>query len=280
MMIVLDLLVGGLVIFALILLMRWDDARIWRASLVSYRLTLPPNLALDSVTNWLSHVVATTHATGLAAIHLPHAIGLEVSADVNGITHTLVVPEKISGSVMAGLRACLPSVRVEEVPPDLALTYTIAVEARLTSLSRPLAHERAELASTSILAAFQPLRPGERITLQWLFAGAPTPAPVQAHNGQTKEAVREAKAKLAEPMLQAAVRLGVRAANPSRATALFGQTWGTLRSLNRPGARLVRRHLPSAIVAERLVERRLPLTRFPANLERQGAGRTAGLAAQ
>src|SRR3954452_13612563 len=114
-MIIIDLVLGGLVIFGVILWVRWDDARIWRASLTYYRLTLPPNLATSDVTNWLNHVVATTHATGLAAIHLPQAWGLEISADEHGISHTLVVPVKMVGALMAGLRATLPAVRIEEV---------------------------------------------------------------------------------------------------------------------------------------------------------------------
>jgi hypothetical protein len=261
-MIILDLFLGGAVVFGLLMWVRWDDARGWHSSLASYRLTLPPGLSAADVTNWLTHVVATTHATGLG-IHLPPALGLEVSADEHGITHTLLVPKGVLGAVMAGLRATLPVVRIEELPSNPATTYTIAAEARLTSLFKPLAHERAELASTSILAALQPLNPGERITLQWLLAGAPTPAPVQARKGQASEATRDARAKQAEPMLQALVRLGAYAPDPARATTLFGQVWGTLRSLNTPGARLVRRWLPPSVVAARLSERRLPLTRFP-----------------
>lgn len=263
MMAAVDLFLGGLVILGLVLWVRWDDARIWRASLTYYRLTLPPNLATSDVTNWLGHVVATTHATGLAAIHLPQALGLEVSADEHGISHTLVVPAKMVGAVMGGLRATLPAVRIEEVPPSPAPTYQVAAEARLTSLSKPLAHERAELASTSILAALQPLHPGERVTLQWLLAGSPTPVPVHAGPAISNEAVRDARAKQAEPILQAVVRLGTSAPDPNRATALFGHVWGTLRTQNTPGARLVRRRLPSSVVAARLAERRLPLVRFP-----------------
>lgn len=63
-------------------------------------------------------------------------------------------------------------------------------------------------------------------------------------------------------MLQAVVRLGVSAGSQARATSLFGQVWGTLRSLNTPGALLVRRRLPSSVVAGRLADLRLPLTRF------------------
>ena len=263
MMAAIALVLGGLVVFGLILWVRWNDARTWRASLVAYRLIFPPGLTTSAVADWLTHVVATTHNSGFA-LHLPPALGLEVSASSSGISHTLLVPKRLTGSVLAGLRATLPAVRIEEVPPSPAPSYRLAAEARLTSLLRPLAHDRATLASTSILAALQPLDAHERITLQWLFAGAPAPTPVDA--GSTTPngaAARDARLKQAEPLLQAVVRLGVSAPGKARAANLFSQVWGTLRSLNVPGARLVRRRWPSSMVAAHLAERRLPLTRFP-----------------
>ena len=214
---------------------------------------------------WLAHVVATTHAERFG-IHIPPAIGLEVTADAHGITHTLLVPKTLTGTVLAGLRAALPAARLEEMPPDDAPVYAVAAEARLTNLLRPLAHDRAERASASILAALQPLGPGEQITLQWLFTGIKAPAPIQSAGSQqalSGDRLKAARLKQAEPMLQAVVRLGVSAGSAARATSLFGQVWGTLRSLNAPGAAIVRRHLPSSVVAHRLAEVILPLTRFP-----------------
>jgi hypothetical protein len=263
MMAALDLILGGLAIFALILVTRWDNARSWRASLVSYRLTLPSGLAAKDVAAWLSHVVAMTPTRKLA-LHLPPALGLEVTADSGGITHTLLVPRSRAGSVMAGLRVTLPAVRVEEATGSASPWCDLAAEARLTSLVRPLAYDRAELASSSILAALQPLNPGERVTLQWLFTGAPTAALTPAsRTASSGEADRQARLKQAEPLLQGVVRLGVTAFGPARAASLFGQVWGTLRNLNTPGAALVRRRWPSSLVAAQLADRHLPLLRFP-----------------
>jgi len=267
---------GALAIFGLVMWVRWDDARVWRASLVAYRLTFPPSLTATEVMNWLIHVVASTHTTGLG-IRLPSALGLELAADEQGITHTLLVPKSLTGSVLAGLRATLPAVRIEEVPVAELPLACLAAEARLTNAHHPLAHERAELASQSILAALQPLGSGERIVLQWLLAGAGTPTMVQSGNGQSTEAVREYRAKQAEPLLQASVRLGVMASTPARTASLFGRVWGTLRSLNTPGAEVVRRKLPSAVVAARLKERRLPLGPFPLSLNTKELAGLLGL---
>lgn len=260
------ILLAGLVVLGGVVLIRWGDARAWRASLVTYKLTLPQTLTTADVAAWLAHVVATTHATRLA-VRTPPALALEVTADSRGITHTLIVPKNLTGSVLAGLRATLPAARIEEKPRAVGAAYALAAEARLTSLLRPLAHDRAGLASTSILASLQPLGSGEQIALQWVFTGVPTPAPATTANTTlSADAARSARLKLAEPMLQAVVRLGVKADSQARAASLFGQVWGTLRSLNTPGAAIVRRHLPSSIVAHRLADLRLPLTRFPLTL--------------
>jgi hypothetical protein len=262
------ILLGGLAVLSAVVLVRWNDSCAWRASLIAYRLTLPQTLTTADVAAWLAHIVATTHASGLA-VRTPPALGLEVTADSGGIIHTLIVPKVLTGSVLAGLRATLPAARIEEMPRLVDPTFTLAAEARLTSLLRPLAHDRASLASASILASLQPLGPGEQIALQWLFTGVPTPAPIRpggAHSGLSSDAVRNARLKQAEPMLQAVVRLGIRANSPARAASLFGQVWGTLRSLNTPGAAIVRRCLPSSIVVRRLADLRLPFTRFPLTL--------------
>lgn len=259
------LLLAGAAVMGLVILVRAYDARAWRDSLTIYRLILPQALTSTDVAGWLAHVVATTHATGFA-FRIPPALGLEVSAGPDGITHTLLVPQSLTGSVLAGLRAALPGARIEEAVPGPRLAHAIAAEARLTNVLRPLAHDRAKRASASILAALQPLGAGEQITLQWLFTGVPAPASAQRSSAGTAlsgEALRNVRTKQAEPMLQAVVRLGVSAGSTARAISLFGQVWGTLRSLNVPGAAIVRRHLSSSVVAGRIAEVSLPLTRFP-----------------
>ena len=78
------ILLGGLAVLGLVVFVRWDDARAWRVSLTTYRLILPQSLTTADVAAWLAHVVATTHASGLA-VHVPPALGLEVTAGGNGL---------------------------------------------------------------------------------------------------------------------------------------------------------------------------------------------------
>lgn len=272
------LALGGLTVIGLITAARWRAALVWRASLACYQLGLPRDVAADDVAAWLSHVVSSTHAPRL---HLatPPPVALEVTATTGGIRHVLLVPVAMSGAVLSALRAALPAVRLEELPDYLATRprLAMAAEGRLTSLVRPLAHERAERAAAALLAAMQPLRDGEVVALQWVFVGATTPRPVGTNGPTTDlqsllvgddatmdtEAVRAARLKQAEPLLRAVVRLGIQADDRARTVAVFGWVWGCLRGLNAPGAQLVRRHLPEVVVADRLRQVAVPVTGWP-----------------
>jgi len=247
---------------------------------VAFRLGLPLGLSHDDVAAWLAHIAASTHAVRFGFV-TPPPLALEVAATAGGIFHTLLVPSGMQGAVLSALRAALPGVRLEAAPDYLATRprMTVAAEGRLSSLSRPLAHERAERASAALLAALQPLEAREQVILQWIFVGAVTPAPVSSRGsagtvldllrgeGPTadSEALRAARLKQQQggPLLQAVVRLGVSAPNRARVWAVFGWVWGTLRGLNAPGVRLVRRSLPSWLVVDRLSNLTLPVTAWP-----------------
>jgi hypothetical protein len=276
--IILLLAVGGLIVLGLITAARWWEALTWRASLVCYQLGLPRDVGADDVAAWLSHVASGTHAPRFG-LSTPPPVALEVTATPGGIRHVLLVPPGMSGAVLSGLRAALPSVRLEQLPDYLAIrpSLAMAAEGRLTSLMRPLAHERAERAVAAMLAAMQPLGPGETVVLQWVFAGAAMPRPAGTKGtdatllellggdgtAMDAEAVRAARAKQAEPLLRAVVRLGIAADDRARMYAVFGWVWGTLRGLNAPGVQLVRRRLPETVVAGRMRQLALPVTGWP-----------------
>jgi hypothetical protein len=271
------LVATALVLMILVLLARTIDANLWRKSLVAYRLTLPSSLSADDVAAWLAQLSAATHAPRFSLIGAP-ALGLEVRSNRrDGITHTLLVPRNMRGAVLASLRAALPGVRVEGRPDYLSErpTYRVAAEARLVGKDRPLAHDRAEHASRALLAALSPMH-GEAC-IQWLFVGAHTPAPVRPKvrdadtlldllNGNQAldgDALRAARKKIETPLHQAVLRIGVSADDRSHAYSVFGRIWGAARSLSAPGAVIVRRILPSFLVAGWLRDLSLPLTTWP-----------------
>jgi hypothetical protein len=273
------LALGGTAILALIVTFRWSEAGSWRASLVAYRLGLPRDLAADDVAAWLGHVVSSTHASRFGLL-TPPPVALEVTATADGIRHVLLVPRAMSGAVLAGLRAAMPAVRYDRMDGYWAgrPAVSLAAEARLTTVLRPLAHDRAERSNAALLASLSPLGPGEVVVLQWLFVGAVQRTPTSSREtatellatllgdtGVTKdaEAVQAARRKQAEPMLSAVLRLGVAAPTRARTINVFGWVWGCLRGLNAPGVAVVRRRLPQSLVARRIARLAVPVMVWP-----------------
>ncbi|WP_131732896.1 type IV secretory system conjugative DNA transfer family protein [Actinomadura formosensis] len=291
-MLTLLLLLTALAMLGVVLLARWLDGRQWAASLTAYEMALPRGLSAEDVAAFLGHVSSSTHAPRFNLM-TPPPLGLELHADRSGIRHVLLVPPTMRGTVLAGLRAAMPGVRLEELPerPAIPGRMVVAAEGRLRGLDRPMAHERATQVSSNLLAALQPLAAGTHLCVQWLFVGSRTPAPVtsQRHtNAETLlellqgnhladgEALRAARLKQKQPLLHAVVRV---AATGERAHALsvFGRAWGALRGQNTPGATLVRRALPSAVVAKRIMDRRLPILAWPVLVNSQELAGILGL---
>jgi hypothetical protein len=284
----------GATVPLLVLLMRWLDERSWRRSLQAFRLIPPTGLDIDAVTAWLGAISALTHAPRFGLLPLPPVV-VEVVGRPVGIAHFLLVPAKLHAGVLSSVRAHLPGARVEEAPSHLAErpSFRVAAEWRLTSRRRPLATERAETVATSLLHAFQPLHRAEQIVMQWIFTGAGTPRPVppatrgrradvpswwlESANPADSEEVQAARRKRQEPMVHAVGRLGVLAASRDRSYRLFGQAWAAPRQLSAPGVGLVRRWLPSRMIARRLRRISLPVLDWPVLLNVREAAGVVGL---
>src|ERR1700683_1273402 len=105
----------GLVLFGLVLGLRFLDARGWRESLVALRLHLPAGLNADDVAAWLGSLSALTHASPWRLTPQPPVV-IEIRATAQGISHYLLVPETMRGTVLGSVRAHLPGARIEEAP--------------------------------------------------------------------------------------------------------------------------------------------------------------------
>jgi hypothetical protein len=274
-------LLAGLAVIAAVLGVRALDAAQWRRSLVAFRLHLPANLTADDVVGWLGMVAASTHAPRWFILPLP-PLGLEVIATRRGVAHYVLAPKGSQGKFLSSLRAGLPGARIEEDGDVLApsLRFRVAGELTMTNRHRPLAFDRAEATSAALLASLQPLHEDEEVRVRWALTSAGTPSPVRTAapsamkrswagylvEGEAPadaEAVRAERIKQRDPLLHVVMRVGVAAAKQERAYLLFSRTWSTLHGPNAPGVRLVRRWLPSSVVAQRVVQRALPLTRWP-----------------
>lgn len=286
------ILLGSIAVGLVVATSRMLDAAVWRRSLVVYRLRLPEALEADAVVGWLSSLAAFTHAFRGALLPQPPVV-VEITGTAKGIEHQLWVPRAMRSAVLSSIRASLPGARLDEVASPSAGhrdKAVLAAEVHLAGRQRQLAVDRSELVSRSLLAALQPLRGDESVRWQWTITGAGTPRPVRqsdAGNGRNRlpwwlesnapadaDDIRAARLKQREPMLHVVGRLVVTASDRKRASSLFGRSWGPIRLLNVPGARLVRSLWPSFTVFRRATRRSLPVWWWPLRLN---AAELAGL---
>lgn len=282
------LLVAGLGLFGVVVLARCAEAASWRRSLLAIELHIPYGLKPEDVVRWLNTVAAATHPHRLALLPCPPVV-LEVVADHDGIRHMLLVSQGLRKTVLSGLRAALPGVRLTDRPDylDTRSDCTFAVEAALTNRRRQMSVERAEGVATALLATLQPVARGEAIIVQWIVTGAGTPAPIPSVAAKHElpgwitgeelkdgESIRSARLKQTDPMLHACLRVGVRARTHAQANAILGRVWGQHRGENSPGVLLTRRWwLSLAHATSRLQRLAVPVTGWPLLLStREAAG--------
>lgn len=261
--------IAGLSVLGLIVAARWLDARSWRRRLVAYQLRLPAGLSADQVSGWLGTVAADTHG---------QPIGLEVLATHKGIAYYLLIPLSQATSTLSRLRSALPGVRADENPDYFSSRPVIRVasELTLTSLVRPLGHERAESAVTALLSGLHPFARGEVVRVQWLLSGARAFLPSKDDSGELARAVRS---KNAVPVFHAVARIAVSAPSKARALNLLSRVTNALRVLDAPGVSVRPRVLLwSSLVASRVERRALPLTVWPLRLNTKEAVGLLGLA--
>jgi hypothetical protein len=275
-------IIGSCVVCGVIIWMRSLDADRWRQTLVAYQMHLPANLAVDDAARWLRMVAASTTGPRWSLLLRP-PLGLELVATKRGIEHYLLVPRSTEAQLLSTVRAGLPGVRLTAAPHLLTSTprMRVAGELTMTSRLRPLAVDRAEATSVALLSTLQPVG-DEEIRLQWAMTSAGTPEPVRSASLPTNDrswrtyllerelptdadAVRAARAKQQDGLLlQVVMRIGVAAPSNGQAYRLFGAVWSNgVHGLNAPGVRLVRRWLPSSVVARRMEKRTLPVTGYP-----------------
>lgn len=229
-----------------------------RTQLIAFKLGLPGSLDIDTVAGWLDTIAATTHPPRFALIHPPPVV-VEVVATRAGIAHYLIVPVRQRRLTLAGIRAALP-VRLEDAAdyPQEQPAFTLAAELAIAG-DGMLAHQRGQAANAAVLAAMQPLHGHERVVAQLVLGSTGTPPPA-ARTDDTDHR-RTARQRERWQRLRLAVRVGVVAAKADRAGSLLHGVVGGLRLLNAPSARIIRRRLPSWIVADRMRRRAVPLFR-------------------
>src|SRR5947199_6570740 len=228
---------------AVLVVARLLEATAWRRSLLAIELRMPLGLTMDAMGRWLNTIAAATHPPRLALLPYP-PVALEVMADAAGIRHVLLVPNVLRATVLSGLRAALPGVRLEEASDYLTKRprCTVAIEAVLNNQRRQMSVDRAESTATAVLATLQPVDEDQAVIVQWIATGAGTPAPVPSLTQQQDdlppwlageeltdaEAIRSARAKQTDALLRTVLRVGVAGSSRAGAFAVCGRVWGQL----------------------------------------------------
>lgn len=283
------LLTGG------VLAMQADRHSQFRSQLVAYELQFPYGIKPEAVTDFLvglTGLVAPRYLRWLAVRN----VVWETVADHSGISHRLLVSAQHTETVLATLRAHLPGVRTTALAEVPAAEVSRAKQLGLSHAERPLAVHSPVAVSAGILAAMQPLEPGEQLVLQWTIqpaapAAAIAPATQLRYRvrspflptsfsvtprQRTPQDVASERAKHAYPLLLATPRIGV-LAQPDRAAALLRRMTASFHAVNAAGVHFFVRLLPSEIVVRNLTERRVPLLVPPCALNAAELGPLLGV---
>ena len=265
---VLSIVLGGTAILGVVMGWRRLEARAWQRSLVALSVQFPRGLKADQVSAWLGLV---------GTLRVP--VTLEIRATRETVTHYVLAPKARQAGLLAGTRALLPGLRLDDAPDYLTaqtVPWRAASELRITHLSHQLATDRAEATAAAMLGSLGQLGTNEVVCVQWLLAGVRTPRARRADD-PAKELARAEKVKHSQPLLQAVGRVGVQAATPRRAYAVLNRVVWTLRLLDAPSVAIVRRSVPVVLVKQRMDRRAWPLTAWPVIVNTKEAAGLVGV---
>jgi energy-coupling factor transporter ATP-binding protein EcfA2 len=170
----------------------------------------------------------------LAGLHPGVRVVLDVCANHEGVRHFMHSDQATIETLSSGLRALMPSLRLEHVRPGLStnagLRYgrTIQLRGRVRALRDDLVPET----SSALLAALQPLGSREQLLLRWVVRSS-SPFTVPANGsaaGIESEERRRLRTKNAGGVVRARGLLAVRAGHPRRAAHLLARVNAVLRS--------------------------------------------------
>jgi hypothetical protein len=199
------------------------------AKLTWFRLRFPGGLTDDAVLAALSAMSGVSHRTRLI---------FDLSADWQGIEHRLGVTANATDIALADLRAGIPSLRLDEIPPP-QLPYARRLLWQLAPSSSPMRGESMAASAASLLASLYPLGAHETIRLLWFVRSAARPALSAVPEHRRDGYGHAMRRKLGEAGLAAHGELRVQASSPERIARLMHRTTSVLRSLSGPHGRLV-----------------------------------------
>jgi len=239
----------------------------WRRSLTAFELRLPRTATVEEVGRWVGTLRAMVRARRWWSILPRWPLVVETSATRAGVRRVLLVPSRLCTEVVSTLAAIVPGARLDELGGYLTTCerqrHQAAAEARLKGGGDLLALGRAEDTSRHVLAGLQPLEAGEVVRVQWLITGAKAPRWITSPTTEDTDLPELWRSN--DPMLSAICRVAVSSRlGKHRARSIFGRVWASLRGMNTPRVRMVRRWwIPRWAVVGRLHARVIPRGRWP-----------------
>lgn len=236
------------------------------AGRVQFDLSFPRDFDERSAAALVAGFSGLTVSRWREAIGQP-ALVFEVSATAAGVAHSLQAPAGYVAVIAAQLNAV--GVRYEVTSPS-ARTHTAAHELRRSDPLRELDVRGGGAAATGLLAALQPLHPGERVAYQWIiaptFMGAFTEKvleiPIFASSAPATSN-REVRAWEREAAFAACLRVGIGAPTRARRRELSRGLIAALHRLRGAGPTLRVRPVPGALAASRFRRAVQPITAWP-----------------
>jgi hypothetical protein len=200
------------------------ERRLEEAMLASrVRLSMRFPMALDPI-------AANLALNAIAGISERMELVLEVAVTVDGVTHAMLVPQSVRASVVSGLTAAIPALRVADAPEPKDATSRVALRVFVPTPC-VLASEHPEVTLRNL--AGLTLRPGERLTVR-IAIRPDRPRPLRTRepmDAAAKEIERSWRLKTRASMAGFRISgLGlVQASSAGRARALEGHLASILR---------------------------------------------------
>jgi hypothetical protein len=200
-----------------------------QTELTWFQLRFPHDLSQDAVLAALSAFSGVSSGTRLV---------FDLSATNGGIEHRLAVSPSATEIVTAGLRAAIPSLRLDSIEaPKRPQTRRLLWQ--LAPATAPIRVDELAAVAASLLSSLFPLDEHEAIRLVWTLRPAVRP-PLQFTPENRREGyVQAMRPKLALPGLSGYGELLITAQSSNQAAQLLHRVASVLRSLSTPHGRLV-----------------------------------------
>lgn len=175
------------------------------------------------------------------------SVAFEVRATNHGITHLLTVGRGQAQYVVSELSAAIPGLRVAVAPDAPTAAPSLVRELRVTGPGS-LRTDAIAATTTSVLAALQPLRRDEVVSVQYVLTPRGESVLLRLLSRLVPPPREEAQRRRSpEPELALALRIGLRA-DRRRAEQLAARVVGSFHAAGTSDGRLARRLVPSVVL--------------------------------